>query len=103
MKQSTITFIIGIVIALGTLAGSVIAVDSRYTHHEEYVAFVTDYQMDKLENNLDKLQQREWQLQDRKEEQKKKEIDTTDLERQIREIEMQKQIQQEKLKKYQEK
>ena len=72
LYMGIVDYIIGIIIALGTIAGSVIAVDSRYTHHDEYVAFVQDYQMDKLENNLDKIQQREWQLQDRKAELEKK-------------------------------
>jgi predicted mannosyl-3-phosphoglycerate phosphatase (HAD superfamily) len=102
MKQSTITFIIGTVIALGTLAGSVIAVDSRYTHHDEFIAFVADYQADTIQKDIRSIDQREWQLEDRAMEQKKKNLDTTDLNRQVRELEAQKVELKEKLKKYQE-
>ena len=79
MKPSSIYSIIGAVATLGALAGGVIAIDDRYTHQDNFTSFVMDYQTDRIENNVDKIQQRIWQLQDRRDVEKKAKKDTIEF------------------------
>lgn len=100
MKPSSIYSIIGAVATLGALAGGVIAIDDRYTHQDNFTSFVMDYQTDRIENNVDKIQQRIWQLQDRRDVEKKAKKDTTDIDNQLKELGTLMQKERQKLEQY---
>jgi len=103
MKPSSVYSIIGAVATLGALAGGVIAVDDRYAHEAVFDSFVMDYQADRIENTVDKIQQRIWQLQDRRDVEKKAKKDTTDLDNQIKDLGTLKDKEQQKLQDYKKK
>lgn len=52
-------------ITVGTLIGMIYAVDSVYFHRSDFEAFAMSYAVDKGEQKVDALTQRQWKLEDR--------------------------------------
>jgi hypothetical protein len=97
MKISIMQTVAGF-ITIGTLCGSVIAFDNYYAHKHELIELAMEYKQDKIENAVSRMQERQWKLEDRKEELLKRNGETKDIDEQLRDIKFQIEKEKEKLK-----